>query len=125
MVGEGRFALTIENDGHEFASSQGEGEAVLERLLNTLDAVDQLEYFEEIVPDPAYRRKFLECAYKLAPTGADFDELEIRPVWRKNPVVTLGVETRAFIRSGARSQRELAGGLWASRKRAVFKGRQD
>ena len=97
VVGEGRFALTIKRDTHDFPSTQGEGEAVLERLLNTLGALEHGEYFEEVVTEPAYRQKFLECAYKLAPNGEDFEELEIRPAWRKEPVVKLSIETRASI----------------------------
>ena len=63
---------------------------------------------EQLVPDQDYRDTFLKLTRNLAPTGKNFDQLELRSSGETRPVA-LGFEARTVINQQLRKKSEASG----------------
>jgi hypothetical protein len=106
VPGSYQFVVAIQKSrqGELFPTDAPEPELLTETFLSILRAVGEnpVEELNAIVPNDDYRETFLKMTRNLAPGGKAFDQIEIRGVGDRTPVI-LSTGSRKLISEALRS----------------------
>jgi len=105
VPGSYQFAVAIQQppQGELFATGEPEPQALTDTFLSILRSVneDPMDGLNDIVPNVEYRETFLKLTRNLSPSGKSFDQIEVRSVSDRNPVV-LSAASRTSISDALR-----------------------